>query len=116
MEQATHVCNLSRYFGGEVGLSTISANTVEYDEAPGKLSSIDEKCLEDQVDPEDKISRATVANWYVALYSRRVNRRRILSSRKYKEGAIGSLVHVVALHGDEYACDFEVIADGYMLR
>ncbi len=36
--------------------------------------------------------------------------------RKYNGGAIGSLVHVVALHGDEYACEFEVIADGYMLR
>ncbi len=63
MEQATHVCDLSRYFGGEVDLSSISANTVEYDEAPGKLSSIDEKCLEDQVAPDDKISRAIVANW-----------------------------------------------------
>ncbi|KLO18898.1 hypothetical protein SCHPADRAFT_92608 [Schizopora paradoxa] len=98
MEQATHVCDLSRYFGGEIDLSSISANTVEYDETPGQLSYIDEKCLENQVAPDDKISRATVANW------------------KYEDGAIGSLMHVVALHGDQYACDFEVIADGYMLR
>jgi hypothetical protein len=36
--------------------------------------------------------------------------------RKFQSGAIGSLVHIVALHGDEYACDFEVLADGYLLR
>lgn len=63
MEQATHVCDLSRYFGGEVDLSSISACTIEWHEEPGKLAHIDEKCLESKVLPEDKIPRGTASNW-----------------------------------------------------
>ena len=120
MEQATHVCDLSRYFAGEVDISSISACTIEWDEKPGDLSYIDDKCLEGRVLPEDKIPRGTAANWSVVgivaasgfTFLRPINS----SGRKYENGGIGSLVHIVALHGDEYACDFEVIADGYLFR
>lgn len=36
--------------------------------------------------------------------------------RKYDSGAVGSLTHIVALQGDSYSCEFEVYADGYMLK
>ncbi|KAG9098714.1 hypothetical protein FS749_003150 [Ceratobasidium sp. UAMH 11750] len=63
IEQATHFCDLSRYFGGDVDLSTVSARTVEWHERPGKLSRlpIDEAL----VAPENRIPRVTSAIWYV---------------------------------------------------
>jgi hypothetical protein len=36
--------------------------------------------------------------------------------RKYKNGAIGSFVHAVALQGTAYSCELEVICDGFQMR
>lgn len=36
--------------------------------------------------------------------------------RKYENGAVGSLTHVVALQGTNYSCELEVFADGYQLK
>jgi len=36
--------------------------------------------------------------------------------RKYDSGAVGSFVHVAALQGTDYSCEFEVYADGYLLK
>lgn len=97
VSQGTHVCDLSRYLGGEVDLQSVSATTVNWDDAPGKLRlnflPEDEKIL-----PENRIPRVTSASW------------------KYKSGAVGSLVHAVALHDGDYEVEFTVIADGYRLR
>lgn len=35
-----HFCDLARYFGGEVDLDSIMANSVEWYEKPGKLSKV----------------------------------------------------------------------------
>ncbi|KAG8705305.1 hypothetical protein FRC09_003035 [Ceratobasidium sp. 395] len=96
VEQATHFCDLARYFGGDVDLDTISARTVEWHEDPGKLSRL--PIDESLVAPENRIPRATSAVW------------------KYQSGAIGSMTHSTILHGTLYACEFEVYCDGYTMR
>lgn len=35
---------------------------------------------------------------------------------KYKNGAVGTLVHAVALQGTAYSCDLEVFCDGFQMR
>lgn len=96
VEQATHFCDLSRYFGGEVDLDTVMAHSLEHFEPAGKLSKmpIDEA----KIGEEDRIPRITCATW------------------KYESGAVGSLTHAVALQGFNYATEIDVIADGYQLR
>lgn len=64
IEQGTHFCDLSRYFGGDVDISTVFAHSVEHNEAPGKLSKIP---FDESVIPEEeRIPRATSAIWCVA--------------------------------------------------
>jgi len=96
IEQGTHFCDLSRYFGGEVDISSVSAHSLEWDEEAGQLTkmSIDES----KIAPENRIPRVTAANW------------------KYESGAIGSFVHLVVLQGHDYACELEVFADGYSFK
>lgn len=96
VEQATHFCDLSRYFGGEVDLATVSAHSLEWFEPAGQLSKIpidESKIAEDQ-----RIPRITCANW------------------KYESGAVGSLTHAVSLQGFNYSTELDVLADGYSLR
>ena len=96
IEQGTHFCDLSRYFGGEVDISTVSAHSLEWDEDAGKLSkmNIDESLIT----PENRISRCTAATW------------------KYESGAVGSFTHLTALQGHNYSCELEVYADGYQMK
>jgi len=96
IEQATHFCDLSRYFGGDVDISSVVAHSLEWHENAGVLSkmSIDET----KIKPENRIPRVTSATW------------------KYENGAVGSLTHIVALQGTNYSCELEVYADGYMLK
>ncbi|KAL6308264.1 putative oxidoreductase C terminal-domain-containing protein [Sparassis latifolia] len=96
VEQATHFCDLSRYFGGDVSLASVSAHTVEHDDAPGHLSA--KRFDEEPIPPENRLPRLTSATW------------------KYKSGAVGTLTHVIALHGTTYDTEFEVYADGYRLK
>lgn len=96
VEQGTHFCDLSRYFGGDVDISTVRAHSVEYDEVPGKLSAIP---VDESIIPEnDRIPRMTSATW------------------KYESGAVGSFVHAAALQGTAYSCEMEVYCDGYQMR
>ena len=66
---------MSRYFGGDVDISTVSAHSVEWYENAGHLSkqSIDETAIA----PEDRIPRVTAATWYaeVAPVFRRLTKR-----------------------------------------
>ncbi|KAJ7940692.1 putative oxidoreductase C terminal-domain-containing protein [Mycena leptocephala] len=87
VEQGTHFCDLSRYFGGEVDISTVNAHSLEWDENAGQLSKM-----------KNRIPRVTAATW------------------KYDSGAVGSFTHVVALQGTNYSCELEVYADGYSLK
>ena len=61
IEQGTHFCDLSRYFGGEVDIATVTAHSLEWYEPAGKLSkmAIDESAIAE----EDRISRVTSATW-----------------------------------------------------
>ncbi|KIW21676.1 hypothetical protein PV08_02256 [Exophiala spinifera] len=96
VEQATHFCDLCRYLGGEVDLDTVRACALEHYEAAGKLSNmlVDEL----QVPAEDRIPRVTAAFW------------------KYQSGAVGSLMHIVALHGIRYTNEIVISGDGFQLR
>jgi len=96
IEQGTHFCDLSRYFGGEVDMSSVNAHSLEWHEDAGRLSKLPIK--ENEITPENRIPRATAAMW------------------KYKSGAVGSFNHMVALQGTDYSCEFEVYADGYQLK
>lgn len=96
IEQGTHFCDLSRYFGGEVDISTVVAHSLEHDENAGTLSK--QSIVESNILPENRIPRVTTASW------------------KYAGGAIGNFTHVVALQGSNYSCELEVYADGYCLR
>lgn len=63
IEQGTHFCDLSRYFGGEVDISSVNAHSLEWYEDAGKLSGL--VIDEEKIDPEDRIPRITSATWYV---------------------------------------------------
>ncbi|ADV21110.1 NAD binding dehydrogenase [Cryptococcus gattii Ru294] len=95
IEQGTHICDLSRYFGGDVNVETICAHALEAHEKPGQLSK---RNFDESVIPDDlRIPRATSASW------------------KYESGAVGTMLHATALHGKDYAIELEVYADGYQL-
>lgn len=96
IEQATHFCDLSRYFGGDVNIDSVVAHSVEWYEKPGELSKI--PIDESLIPEEERIPRMTSATW------------------KYQNGAVGSLVHAVALQGRDYSCELEVYCDGYQMR
>lgn len=61
VEQGTHFCDLSRYFGGEVDMDTVQAHSLEWDENAGHLSKmvVDETAIP----PENRIPRVTSATW-----------------------------------------------------
>jgi len=61
IEQATHFCDLSRYFGGDVDLSTLHATTLEWDEPAGALAKV--PVDESKIMPANRIPRITSANW-----------------------------------------------------
>ncbi|TFK42642.1 putative oxidoreductase C terminal-domain-containing protein [Crucibulum laeve] len=96
IEQGTHFCDLSRYFGGEVDISTVQAHSLEWNENAGHLSKL--AIDESKIAPENRIPRVTAATW------------------KYDSGAVGSFTHVAALQGTNYSCELEVYADGYSLK
>jgi len=61
IEQGTHFCDLSRYFGGEVDISTVNAHSLEWYERPGTLSKM--PIDESKILPENRIPRVTAATW-----------------------------------------------------
>jgi len=106
VEQATHFCDLARFFAGEVDLSSVMAQSLEHYEPAGQLRKIpvDESLIE----PANRIPRVTCATW------------------KFESGAVGSLTHAVALQGmcrstwltagTDYSTELDVYADGYQMR
>jgi hypothetical protein len=83
--------DLSRYFGGSVLLPSIAAHTVEHDDLPGHLSA--KRFDEDLIPEENRIPRLTSASW------------------KYESGAVGSLMHAIALHGAIDICRLSDCSD-----
>jgi predicted dehydrogenase len=65
VEQGTHFCDLSRYFGGEVDISSVQAHSLEWDERPGQLSKM--PIDESKIAGENRLPRVTTANWYVCM-------------------------------------------------
>ena len=63
IEQGTHFCDLSRYFGGEVDISSVTAHSLEWDEDAGHLSKV--PIDEEKILPENRIPRVTAATWSV---------------------------------------------------
>lgn len=53
--------DLSRYFGGEVDISTVVAHSLEWNENAGHLSKI--PIDETKIKPENRIPRVTSATW-----------------------------------------------------
>ncbi|KAF9630910.1 hypothetical protein BFW01_g1781 [Lasiodiplodia theobromae] len=98
VEQATHFCDLCRYLGGEVAMDSVRALALEHSEPPGKLSHMSAEIDDSRVPEHERIPRATMAMW------------------KFRSGAIGSLAHIIALHGTRYSNEIVVTADGYQLR
>ncbi|TIB75588.1 hypothetical protein E3Q23_02341 [Wallemia mellicola] len=96
VEQATHFCDLSRYFGGNVALDTVQAHSIEWNEEPGKLSKM--PINEEKIPAASRIPRFTSASW------------------KYENGALGNLIHGVALHDTDFYTELSVFADGYSMR
>lgn len=104
VEQATHFCDLSRYFGGEVRLPSIMAHSLEWYEEPGRLTKVSLSHTSDDsiayelqmnvdeslIEEDNRIPRFTSASW------------------KYASGAIGHLEHGVALQGTEFSTEFTV--------
>lgn len=62
VEQGTHFCDLSRYFGGEVDISSVAAHSLEWDEEAGHLSKMNVD--EGKIAPENRIPRVTAATWF----------------------------------------------------
>jgi len=61
IEQGTHFCDLSRYFGGDVDISSVSAHSLEFDENAGNLSAL--RIDESKIEPQNRIPRVTAATW-----------------------------------------------------
>jgi len=93
IEQGTHFCDLLRYFGGDIDMSTVSCIQVPPTSSLGKLSKIPPGC-EDGVPDEFKIPRATQAVF------------------AFSSGAVGTLSHAALLHGTKYHTEFEIWSDG----
>jgi hypothetical protein len=97
VEQATHFCDLMRYFGGEVNPETISALAVpasDKEDEAGYLSAIKAVTKECSLAKSHRVPRFTSAHWF------------------FSSGAVGNLTHLVALHGVKYETTIEVWADG----
>jgi len=99
VEQATHFCDLARYIVGEVDLDTVTANSVKQTHPLGKLQGLPPNIanLENVLPEVKRIPRVTCAQW------------------RFKNGAMGSLLHGVLLHGNKYESEIEVWGDGYRM-
>jgi len=99
VEQATHFCDLARYIVGEVDMDTVTANAVKQTDPLGELSGLPPNIanLENTLPEKKRIPRVTYAQW------------------RFKNGAIGSLVHGVLLHGNKYESEIEIWGDGYRI-
>lgn len=100
IEQATHFCDLARFFGGEVELDTLHATSIKQTDTLGQLSDLppNVRNLEQSLPPHRRIPRVTSAMW------------------RYSSGAIGTLTHAVLLHGEKYETAIEIWGDGYLIE
>ena len=101
IEQATHFCDLLRYFGGEVDYSQLTSLVVPASDDPtnpGYLSSLSPLLKEGDIPQSSRSPRLTHAQW------------------KFKTGTVGSLTHSYSIHGEKYITNIEIWADGLRMK
>merc|ERR1712100_233135 len=99
VEQATHFCDLARYLGGEVDLTTVQGIALSACNAKlGSLSRFPKGIDESAIPPEGRVPRVSHAFW------------------RYESGAIGMLTHHCLLHGYDYETSVELVGDGWFIR
>ncbi len=97
VEQATHFCDLIRYFGGEIVLDSVQGVSVPLSTDstdPGYLASIPQVVKDANIPTERQVPCATQATW------------------RFHTGGIGSLTHTVTLHGFRYESYIDIWCDG----
>ena len=97
VEQATHFCDLIRYFAGNVSLDTIKGVSVPAAATEGHvgaLAHVPSVVKESDVPIEARIPRVTIAHW------------------QFEEGGIGCLNHGLTLWGKRYEASIDLWADG----
>ncbi len=93
VEQATHLCDVTRYLVGDVIEDSIQTICTRAHHKAGQICVIPGGCdvgLEEQY----RVPRVTMATW------------------RFIDGGIGTLTHTVALHGRKYEASIEVVMDG----
>ena len=101
VEQATHLCDLLRYFGGEVDYQHLTALAIpasDNPDEPGCLNSLSPLLDENNVPSDSRVPRLTQAQC------------------KFTSGAVGSITHAVSIHGTKYIANVEVWADGLRMK
>lgn len=100
VEQATHFCDLIRYFGGEVDLGSIQGYSVPTSRIPsniGYLNSLPTAVKDASIPVEDISPCVTQCVW------------------KFENGGLGSLTHTVLLHDSQYETCIDIWCDGLRL-
>lgn len=101
VEQATHMCDIARFLGGDVLLNTVQAMAIRADDRSGlgQLRNLraDLDAAERKIPSKWRAPRLTCASW------------------RFTNGALGSLTHGVALGGRRYEASVQVWADGLRL-
>ncbi|GEM_PF-2376760 len=98
IEQATHFVDLARYLLGEIDLRSIVAHQIPADSPLGALRCMPVSpagiSMDAGLSPDDRIARATIAQW------------------RFTSGALGTLTHALLQHGKAYDTELEVWSDG----
>jgi hypothetical protein len=105
---------LSRYFGGDVDLSTLRAVTLEWDEPAGVLAKV--PVDESKIKPEEPYSTCYFCQLVSPTHAGIQYQMLKWHHRKYKNGGVGILNHLAVLQGTNYSCEFEVYCDGCLLK
>ena len=97
IEQATHLCDIARFLGGEVAEDSIHAISQKPCHGGSELRKLPAGC-DTELPEMARVPRATMATW------------------RFQSGGIGSLCHTVALYGGASEAYMEVILEGIRIR
>lgn len=101
VEQATHFCDLIRYFGGEVDLESIKGysipSSIDDPSNIGYLESMPASVKEAKIPVKDLCPCVTQCVW------------------KFKSGGLGNLTHSVVLQDYQYETAIDIWCDGLRL-
>ena len=97
VEQATHFCDLIRYFAGEVAIKSIQGTCIPASDKKGDagyLSRVPEVNKEADLPMEVRSPRVTSATW------------------RFEGGGVGTLTHGIYLWSKRYESSLDIWADG----